>query len=209
METIVVALVGGSGAGKTYFIDSLKQRFDDDVVCRISMDDYYRSRDSIEPDRNGYRNFDEPEAVDIDAFATDVYRLLAGEVISRREYLYNKQTEAGQVSVWKPSPVLLLEGLFIGQLPSELRERIDLTIFVEAPDELRWLRRLQRDTTERNYDEEEIRYRYEQHVEPAFDRYVKAMRSSADIIAVNNDSCKRALRIVAGYLHARLKGLVD
>ena len=153
----IIGIAGGSGAGKTFFLKSLRQHFDEKALCIISQDNYYRQATEQILDENGQINFDRPEGIDDAAFLEDVALLSENQTVTRQEYMFNQPGVAGQIMELKPAPVVIVEGLFIFHFP-KIKEIFDLKIFINSEHQIRLERRLIRDNKERGLSEEIIRY---------------------------------------------------
>lgn len=207
MKSLVIGITGGSGSGKTTFIRQLKKRFKPGNVCFISQDDYYHPKDMQHKDQQGIRNFDLPGSIDKKEMIRDIQRLLKGETVSRKEYVFNNEQANPKMLLFQPAPILIVEGIFILHY-EEVRELLDLKIFLHAKENLKVIRRIKRDQVERNYPLEDVLYRYENHVLPTFERYIKPYMEDADIVINNNAHFKQALNVVSGFMsnHLYLSG---
>jgi len=165
----LIGITGGSGAGKTSFIKQLKEYFSDAELTVISQDDYYLPREFQKKDRRGIINFDLPKAIDKKAFIRDVKKLLEGETVKRKEYTFNNEKAAPKFHTFKPAKIIIVEGLFVFHY-KKMREMMDLTVYLSAMENLKVIRRIKRDRIERNYPLEDVLYRYENHVLPAFQK---------------------------------------
>lgn len=199
-RALIIGITGGSGSGKTSFIRELKKCFTDEQVCYISQDDYYRPREEQKADERGVCNFDLPKSIDKKAFARDLRRLIAGEAVTRREYVFNNQQTTPRQLVFRPAPVLIVEGIFVLHF-KKIRELLDLKIFLHAKENLKVIRRIKRDREERNYPLEDVLYRYENHVLPTFERYIKPYMEEADVIINNNDHFNLGLQVITGFVN--------
>ncbi|MFK7934035.1 MAG: uridine kinase, partial [Saprospiraceae bacterium] len=171
MQTYTIGITGGSGSGKTTFIEHLRQSFSDREVCIISQDDYYRQRDKQFTDEQGVKNFDKPDSIDKKAFAKDIRTLLAGKPIQRLEYTFNNDNKVPKTLVFNPAPILIVEGIFVFHY-KKIRKLLDLKVFLHAKENLKVIRRIKRDRVERNYPLDDVLYRYENHVLPTFEKYI-------------------------------------
>ena len=199
MNRLIVAVGGGSGSGKTSFLEALREKCLPTELCVLSMDNYYLPRDAHRKDENGIHNFDLPEGVDFEGFKRDLKALKAGRVVEKQEYVFNNPDRKPEVLVFEPAPVILVEGIFIFHDPG-VRELFDLTIFLHARDNLKIIRRIKRDRIERNYPLDDVLYRYENHVYPAYERFIAPYLESADIVINNNTHFKNALNLVYGFI---------
>ena len=195
----IIGVSGGSGSGKTTFIKELKERHSTDDVCFLSLDDYYRPREEQWTDEEGVKNFDLPSSIDEKAFVKDVVALLRGETITRKEYTFNNALATPKELVFCPAPILVLEGIFVFHF-EEIRNMLDLKVFLHAKENLKVIRRIKRDRVERNYPLDDVLYRYQHHVLPTFEKYIKPYQEEADIVINNNQHFKNALEVISGFI---------
>jgi uridine kinase len=200
----VIGITGGSGSGKTTFIKRIREQFDDTSLCIVSMDDYYLPREEQHTDEQGEKNFDLPKSFDKKAFRADLIRLIGGETIQRKEYVFNNELATPGMLTFRPAPVIIVEGLFLFHY-KKIAPLFDLKIFVNAKENLKVIRRIYRDRVERNYPLEDVLYKYEHHVLPSFEKYIEPYREDADIVINNNETFERGLAVVTGFLKHTLK----
>ena len=198
-----IGITGGSGSGKTYFIKALSSHFEDDTVCLISQDHYYKPRDVQQLDERGVENYDIPEAIERDQLHTDIRKLKRGEPVIKKEYAFNNPGTTPGFIEFKPAPILIVEGLFV-QYFSEIEKELDLKIFVEAKDYLKLSRRIRRDNEERGYDLDDVLYRYHHHVMPVYETLIEPLKHQADFIIPNNHNFERALNVLVKALKSTL-----
>ena len=201
----LVGITGGSASGKTLFIKQLLEAFPQEEICLLSQDHYYRDRHLQPKDTRGVSNFDMPESLDLDAFARDVARLHAGETITLKEYTYNNPNVVPKTLVFRPAPVMVVEGIFVFYR-EDIRNQFDLKVFIDAEEHIKLSRRIRRDGQERGYDMDDVLYRYEHHVAPTYDRYIRPFKSEADLIIPNNHSFDRALEVLIQFLKGKAEG---
>lgn len=204
--SLVIGISGGSGSGKTTFIHELSQHFTKQEVVIVSMDDYYKPKSEQEKDEQGVVNFDLPDSIDAIAFYKDIQKLRSGLPFTRMEYTFNNKLKEPRELHFQPAPVIIVEGLFIFHQP-EIFDLLDLKILIDADNVKKLIRRVKRDNTERNYPLEDVLYRYEHHVLPCYDSYIKPYISQLDIIINNNHSFDPALNMLEGYLRYFLSSL--
>lgn len=203
MKPYVIGICGGSGSGKTTFIRKLRENFTENEVCIVSQDDYYLPRDQQYVDDNGERNFDLPRSFDKKKFRHDIEQLMAGEEVAIQEYTFNNANAIPKTLTFKPAPVLVIEGLFIFYF-KKISPLLDLRIFINAKENLKVIRRIARDQIERGYPIEDVLYKYQHHVLPAFERYILPYKEEADLVINNNESIEKGLEVLAGFLRNRL-----
>ncbi len=195
----LIGISGGSGSGKTSFLNGLKECLDPDQACFISFDDYYKPREDQKKDAEGVSNFDLPESMEVEAFVKDLESLTQGRSIKRLEYVFNNENATPEEIIIKPAKVIIVEGLFIYHYPT-LKERFDLKLFVDADDELKIIRRIKRDKEERNYPLEDVLYRYKNHVIPSYRQFIEPYVKEMDIIINNNHSFDQSLKVIYQFI---------
>lgn len=195
----IIGISGGSGSGKTTFIHELRNTFGEDRLAVVSEDNYYKKWELQTVDENGVINFDIPGAIDHEALLADLHRLAAGETVERPEYTFNNRTAEPRRIIVHPAPVCILEGLFIFH-QKQVSELLDLKVLIHARDELKIIRRINRDQIERNYPIDDVLYRYQYHVAPAYDNYIRPHIENLDLVVNNNKHFKVALDLFKAYI---------
>lgn len=202
-EHYIIGISGGSGSGKTTFLHRLKEIFSEEELCFISLDNYYLPREEQYLDDQGIRNFDLPQSIESAKLLEDLEALKAGKSISKKEYVFNNENAVPQTITVQPAKVIVIEGLFIYHYPS-LKDLFNLKLYIYAKDNLKLIRRIRRDQTERNYPLEDVIYRYEHHVMPAYEKYIKAYKDEADIIINNNKDLERGLDVISAFIRSKI-----
>jgi uridine kinase len=202
-KPFIIGITGGSASGKTSFLKNLINSFDSDEICLISQDNYYRSKDEQPTDENGVHNFDLPESINAHEYARDIQKLRNGETVYRLEYTYNNPDVIPQTLVFKPAPIIVVEGIFVFYF-SEIAELLDFKIYIDAKEHIKLKRRIHRDQIERGYDIADVLYRYEKHVSPTYERYIEPFKNEADIIIPNNFHYQKPLEMVVSYLQKKI-----
>jgi uridine kinase len=203
---MLIGISGGSGSGKTSFINELCSHFAKDQICVISQDDYYKDRRDIIKDTNGITNFDTPDAFHLDEFVRDIKQLKAGQVVTRKEYTFNNTIVEPRTIEFVPAPVIVVEGLFVFY-DGSIIDQLDIKILVNAKMSDKIIRRINRDRIERNYPLEDVLYRYQNHVLPAFEKYILPYKDDVDIIINNSRNFRMGLEVVKGYLKDHLNSI--
>lgn len=202
-KPFIIGIAGGSGSGKTTFLKRIGLKFPKEEICIISQDEYYKPRETQLIDENGVTNFDLPTSIDVAYFAKDLQTLLDGEIVTKKEYTFNNDLAKAKTLTFKPTKVIIVEGIFIFHyLP--IMELLDFKIYIDARDDLKVIRRIKRDQIERNYPVEDVLYRYEHHVMPAYEKFTKPYKQSADVIINNHSNFESALDMVTSFLAYKL-----
>ncbi len=205
-KPFTIGITGGSGSGKTFFLQGLSSRFKAEEICLISQDNYYRPRDLQPVDENGIKNFDLPVSIDHEAFQQDLLLLKAGQNVIKTEYTFNNPLATPKVLEFRTAPIIVVEGLFV-QYFEEISNELDLRVFIEAKDHVKLGRRIKRDQVERGYDIDDVLYRYQYHVMPVYERLIEPLKHNADLLVPNNSQFERALDVLVGFLKSRLSGV--
>lgn len=198
-----IGITGGSGSGKTFFLQELSALFKPEEICLISQDNYYKPREQQPIDENGVKNFDLPISIDHEEFLNDLLKLKSGQNVTKKEYTFNNPSAEPHMLEFKTAPILIVEGLFV-QYFDEIAKEIDLKIFIEAKDHVKLGRRIKRDQVERGYDLDDVLYRYQYHVMPIFENQIEPLKHSADLIIPNNKHFKKALDLLSTYLKTKI-----
>lgn len=197
--TYFIGITGGSASGKTYLLNRIQEAFTDKEISLISQDNYYFEYEKQIKEPDGSVNFDHPQSVDLLALAHDIELLKQGKTISRKEYTFNNRDKVPAIITVQPSPIIIVEGLFIYYQP-EIARQIDLKIFIESHEYVRLTRRIIRDQRERGRTLEDVLEEYNKYVAPMYKRYVEPFRDDADIIIPNHKSMTKSVDMVILYL---------
>jgi len=199
----IVGIAGGSASGKTSFLKNLKNSLPEESVSIISQDNYYLPKESQVVDEQGEINFDLPTSINRQEFFEDLKKLISGETIERKEYGFNiGNNESTMVSI-KPAPIIIMEGLFVFHY-EEIRELLDLKVYIDVRDDIKLERRILRDAIERGYNEHSVRYQWDNHVLPSYKKFLRPYRDSSDIIITNNISFNKGCEVLVNHLKAKL-----
>lgn len=206
----LVGLTGGSGSGKTYILKKLVEELGESNICMISQDNYYHDRSLQPKDENGIENFDTPNSIDLEAFARDLQKIKQGQAISRKEYTFNNKDVEAKELQFLPKPVIIVEGIFI-LYHKGVQDMLDLKVYLDVKDYIKLKRRIIRDQVERGYDLDDVLYRYEKHVMPTYERYIKMHKEDADIIINNHkeSGADKALEVLVAFLKSKVTASVE
>ena len=176
----LIAVVGGSGAGKGWFVARLCQLLGENA-CHLQLDDFYRDLSHLPLHVRARQNFDVPDAIDW-PWAQRVLRACrTGEPTTIPGYNFATHCRTTGRTNWAPRPIVLVDGLWLLH-PPEMRPLFALKIFLDTPADLRRRRRLARDVAERGYSREAIELQLRTAVAPMHDRYVEPQKNWADLV---------------------------
>lgn len=202
-KVLTIGISGGSGSGKTTIVREIRESFAPEDVCLLSLDDYYVSRDLQLTDPNGIKNFDLPRSINEVELLRDILKLKTGQAVERKEYTFNNDNVEPKLLVFKPAPIIIVEGIFIYHY-NGVRDALDVKVFIEADHDIKLNRRIQRDSVERNYPESDVRYRFKHHVTPSYQQYVAPYKSICDIVINNNIHYKTGLAMLNAFIKSEL-----
>jgi len=186
-KPFIIGIAGGSGSGKTFFLNCFLHHFKNDEVTLVSQDDYYIPSGEMTQEENKLYNFDLPSTIDDEQFLLDIKKLVKGEVVYKKEYNFNNPLAVTKILEINPAPIIIVEGLFILHF-QEIGGLLDHSIFIEADEEVALQRRIKRDGMERGYPEEDVLYKWENHVLPSYREYLMPYRNQCHRIITNNSN---------------------
>ncbi|HET7025365.1 MAG TPA: uridine kinase [Gemmatimonadales bacterium] len=178
---LIIGIVGGSGSGKTTVARAILDALAGVDAALIDQDAYYRDLKHLTFDERSRFNFDHPEAFDTDLMVAQIEELAAGRPIDKPTYDYSQHSRAARTERVEPRSVLLVDGIMLFVDP-RLRALFDIKIYVEVADDIRFIRRLQRDVAERGRSVESIIAQYLSTVRPMHLEFVEPSRRWADVI---------------------------
>lgn len=184
-KPFIIGIAGGSGSGKTFFLNCFLHHFKQDEVTLVSQDDYYIPAGEMTQEENKLYNFDLPSTIDSEQFLRDIKQLMSGEVVYKKEYNFNNPLAVVKILEIKSAPIIIVEGLFILHF-KEIAALLDHTIFVDADEQVSLDRRIKRDGLERGYPEDDVLYKWHNHVVPAYKEYLLPYREQCNKVIMNN-----------------------
>lgn len=195
MNIHLIAIVGGSGSGKTWLADRLLEEFGNDAR-RLSLDDFYRDLSHLTPDERVRTNFDHPNAIDWPLFRRSISSIRRGEATESPIYNFSTHMRRTETKTWQPCRLVLLDGLWLLRR-AELRQLYSLSVFIECPESSRLERRVKRDQRERGRSARSVRAQFEQHVAPMHNRFVAGQVQHADFVVESPTSPTRLTELRA------------
>jgi uridine kinase len=200
---LVIGIAGGSGSGKTTVAQEILQRVGPERIAYLPHDAYYKDLSGLPPVQRAEVNFDHPNSLESELLVTHLEQLLAGENVQLPVYDFSTHTRTTQTILIAPRRVVMVEGILIFVDP-ELRKRFDVKIFVDTDSDIRLIRRLQRDITERGRTTESVIHQYLKTVRPMHLEFVEPSKRYADVIIPEGGFNVAALDMVVARLEALL-----
>ncbi len=194
MESILICIGGGSASGKTTVVEKITKNLDKGVTV-ISQDDYYADLTHLSLEERYNVNYDHPDSIDHNLLYEQLTDLLNGKEINKPEYDFVQHNRMEERSLVVPAKVIILEGIF-ALYDDRIRDLSSMNIFVEADEDIRFIRRLVRDTALRGRSQEMVINQYLKTVKPMFHKFVKPTKRYADIIIPNNKVNDVAIDII-------------
>lgn len=202
-QPFVIGVAGGSGSGKTTVTRRVIEAVGKENVAVISQDNYYCDHPTVAFEQRVQMNYDHPDAFDWVLLREHTDRLMANRTIEMPEYDFSAYTRSQRTTLIKPGSVLVLEGFF-ALYDQVLRDKMNLKVFVDADADVRFIRRLQRDTQERGRTTESVIEQYLEQVRPMHLGFVEPTKRYADVIIPHGGMNEPALEMLA----ARIKQAV-
>lgn len=178
---MIIGICGGTGSGKTTIARSIVEAVGKENVVLIEQDSYYRNLSDMPLDERHQANFDHPDSIDSDMLVNHIKRLKSGLGIDMPMYDFKTHVRTTHIERIEPKPVVIVEGILIFAEPRVL-DLLDMRVFVDTPDDIRFIRRLQRDIVERGRTAESVIAQYYATVRPMHFEFVEPSKRNADII---------------------------
>lgn len=178
---MVVGIAGGTGSGKTTVLEAIVATLGSSDVVVIAHDSYYKDRSHLPMEERAKVNYDHPDALDTPLLIQHVRRLQAGQPAEVPIYDFSTHTRRTEHRLVQPAKVILVEGILI-LANEELRSLFDIKIFVDTDADIRFIRRMERDISERARTRESVVQQYMESVRPMHIAYVEPSKSFADVI---------------------------
>ena len=197
-DVITIGIAGGTGSGKTTITRRILDEFGGDVSV-LYHDNYYKRHDDIPFSERKKLNYDHPNAFDTPLLVQHLDALRAGQAVECPTYDYTVHNRAAETITVTPAKVIVVEGILIFAEP-ELRERLDIKLFVDTDADVRILRRIVRDVRDRGRDLESIVTQYLTTVKPMHEAFVEPSKRNADIIVPNGGENTAAVEMLAHHI---------
>jgi uridine kinase len=208
MKSIIIGVAGGTASGKTTVSDAILERVGRDRIAYIQHDSYYRDLSYLPLEERRQLNFDHPDALETELLVAHLRQLQAQEPIEVPIYDFATYQRSHQVRRVEPRRVILVEGILI-LVDRELREMMDVKLYVDTDADLRFIRRLQRDIRDRNRTMESVVQQYLTTVRPMHLEFVEPSKRYADVIIPAGGFNKTAIEMIVARIEGMLTGEVS
>ncbi|MBO4606152.1 MAG: uridine kinase [Bacteroidales bacterium] len=202
---LVIGIAGGSGSGKTTVVRAITETLKGESVVTIPLDSYYKDSSDLTDEEKRNHNFDHPDAIDWELICQQLSELKSGKSIEQPIYSYiscsRSKTETVHVD---PADVIIIEGILVFTCP-ELRDQMDIKIFVDADDDDRLMRVMTRDIVERGKDVRWVIERYSKTVKPMYLQFIEPSKRYADIIIPQGGHNKVAIDVINNTIRKELR----
>ncbi len=206
VRPLVIGVAGGSGSGKTTVTNAIVDRVGHDRIAVLPHDSYYQDLAHLPLNQRAHINFDHPDSFDNELYLAHIDTLIHGEPVAMPTYDFASYVRLTEIQLISPRPVILLEGILIFA-DAALRERMDVKLYVDAESDLRIIRRIQRDTTNRGRTVESVIEQYLRTVRPMHLEFVEPSKRYADIIIPTGGLNQIAIDIVATRIESMLNAI--
>jgi len=200
---LVVGIAGGSGSGKTTLAQLILERIGADKIAFLPHDAYYRNQNNMTYDERLKVNYDHPDSLETELLIEHIQSLKSGYSIELPVYDFTIQTRVEKTKHIESRPIILVEGILIFY-ERELRELFDVKLYVDADSDIRFIRRLKRDISERGRSVESVINQYQSTVRPMYLEFVESSKRYADIIIPEGGLNSVALEMVIARLESLL-----
>jgi uridine kinase len=201
---LIIGIAGGSGSGKTTVVRKIIRALPGSSVSVISQDAYYKDNGHLSAEERKKINFDHPSSIEFDLLINHIDRLKKGETIPMPVYSYVSCARAAETVPVKPTKVMIVEGILV-LTNADLRDRMDIKIYVDADGDDRLMRIIQRDIEERGRSFMDVLRHYENYVKPMHLQFIDPTKRFADIIIPQGGANQVAIDIVASRIRMNLQ----
>lgn len=203
MEPLIIGVSGGSGAGKTTVVRHIIDTVGEEGILLLQHDSYYRDLQHLPFNERTQQNFDHPSALETELMIRHIKALKKGYQVEIPIYDFTKHIRKEETRLVEPRDIILIDGILIFN-EKELRELMDIKLYVDTDDDIRLLRRIHRDIVERDRQLENVLNQYEKFVRPMHLEFVEPSKRYADIIIPRGGKNEVALDMVNALIQDRL-----
>ena len=201
---LVIGIAGGSGSGKTTVVRAITEQLQGRVVV-IPQDSYYKDSSHVPPEERKNINFDHPDAIDWKLMCQQIRELKAGKTIEQPVYSYITCSRSTTETITvEPAEVIIVEGILIFTC-KELRDQMNIKIFVDADADDRLIRVMKRDVIERGRTAEAVIERYQRVLKPMHQQFIEPCKRFADVIVPQGGHNNAAINMLAKFVKQQLR----
>lgn len=203
-KPVVIGITGGSGSGKTTIAHKIVEQMQkNEHVLIMTQDSYYKDNTGIPLNVRQNINYDHPDAFDVPLLTEQINRLLKYESIEMPVYDFKEHTRSKETIHVEPADIIILEGILV--LASEdIRNLMDIKVYVDTDDDIRFIRRLERDIKERGRSLDSVIEQYLDTVKPMYHQFIEPTKRYADIIVPEGGENKVAIDMLTTKVHSVL-----
>lgn len=199
-----IGICGGTGSGKTTIARAIVEAVGVENVVLVEQDSYYRNLADMPLDERHQANFDHPDSIDSDMLVNHLLRLKQGLQVEMPLYDFKTHTRSNRIAIIEPKPVVIIEGILIFA-EARVLDLLDVRVFVDTPDDIRFIRRLQRDIKERGRTVESVIGQYYRTVRPMHHEFVEPSKRHADIIIPEGGQMGVTVEFLCSMVREKLK----
>jgi uridine kinase len=200
---MIIGICGGTGSGKTTVANKILQSVSANEVAFIQQDSYYRDLDQMPLDYRQQVNFDHPDAIDNDLMVEHVRALKSGRAVELPIYDFKNHARRKETLRMEPKLITIVEGILIFA-EKRLLDEMDIKVFVDTPDDIRFIRRLRRDIAERGRTADSVIEQYLATVRPMHMQFVEPSKRCADVIIPEGGHNMVSIGLLSGKIRERL-----
>ena len=194
-KPILIGITGGTGSGKTTVAEAIHSAFEGNSITMIMQDSYYKDQSHITFEERLKTNYDHPHSIDMDHLIRDLKSLMSGKSIDMPVYDFAEHTRKSETIHIVPTDIIIVEGILVLD-DKNLRDLLDIKIYVDTDADIRILRRMQRDINERGRSMESVINQYLNVVRPMHEQFTEPTKRYADIIIPEGGRNRVAIDVI-------------
>jgi len=198
-KTTVIAIAGASASGKSLFAqtiyDELLPELGEQSISIVKEDAYYHAQDHLSMADRVKTNYDHPKAFEHSLMRQQIQELVQGKQVASPVYCYKTHTRTDKTVILEPTKIILVEGILLLSHP-ELRESFDIKVYMDTPLDICLIRRIQRDTVERERSIDSVTSQYLETVRPMYHQYIEPSKQWADIVITRGGKNRMAIEVL-------------
>ena len=194
-KPILIGITGGTGSGKTTVAEAIHSAFEGNSITMIMQDSYYKDQSHITFEERLKTNYDHPHSIDMDHLIRDLKSLMSGKCVDMPVYDFAEHTRKSETIHIVPTDIIIVEGILVLD-DKNLRDLLDIKIYVDTDADIRILRRMQRDINERGRSMESVINQYLNVVRPMHEQFTEPTKRYADIIIPEGGRNRVAIDVI-------------